>query len=1634
MSGRKFKAQASSSRATSNAFGGGSFGAFSSAISSQKTASSSLSYITEPPDLSQISDPQVVVAFKNLLKRDSTTKARALEELLEYVIGSGDSQLEDGFLEAWTSIYPRTSIETSRRVRQLAHTLHGQIVTTAGKRIARYVSPTIGVWLAGLYESDNLVRKAAQDSLVTAFPTPEKQQGIWVAFQSAILEFAIDAILQQSPETLSDERTVRPDDAEAKYVRVVATALQEFTRLLAKVPADKREQNSHLVQQLFESRALWKFSYHADPFVRQSVYALLLWICSGDEKEATYIDWKVISTCVLSKSLSISQLGSASNYSSLLVHLTKKYPNLWTTDYSAKAPPNKQLLKYIASGSDMANSVYWENLFQLITLIPSEALNIQVQDEEAALQAIFTLADTFHKAIGNRDEPRANTGAAWNCYLQICLWLPSFIPQDKNREEFFQRQLFPILDHFIKDDRELEPSWVINDPSAVQLCTLCFLRAIRILGVQAGHELWIRLSDIIRDGVLVSEPEQSPRYRVSQDSIAAQAHRFFQLGSNILPKIHLESPDMYLAIAPAFTEATVALVETSIQVLKSRNGKPYGASAVIDEALAKMSRFLTQMEALETFIRESLPDLILSPSGDRLLSILLACRDRNFFQLSLEKVVDTYYTAVKNGAQVPALKKLLSSVTNTDLQTNKNLMALIMVQLEQSLQGNQLAWMNIATAANNSKLKASIIEPVFGVIVEKLEDEGSQLEALKGMQLLLTKTDEAFRLYVAGENGSKLLSKLLYLSESPADDVALLAESLQTALKTISDGDGSLKPIIQVLEKNFTCVGDDSLSVESLVAVANDCIQRAASSNENPHLLDNLLPNQDQWEAALATFLDTPPNGSISVMSPLGGAACLLAESKRGPAWHSTSVTDEPLAFPSPVDQNHRTLAFRLAFYVTSILDIADKASIPIPSPETIFLYLPLVTQLIDDELSIPGITNIIESNIAEPRQAAANLVADARNAINQWIRASYSTEISEPSEDGDFVPFWEEYMTKTGGNDPRVYRCTEAFVRIISERASLGPIPLAEQHLRSAISNSGPSNPFALVAAIAGYSDWIIGTPTAAKLCNQYVADITSTNDFAEIRDLQKLVILNVLAKIEGNPMSNIPTQRIVFLVKHLIGTLKAEHSELDFGAEALKLLASVLPQIREVYGSHWSDVFDILKSIWDVHDLSDTYLPTLHSSLRLFECLRKLAASDSNEDLEEILKESQPSNINHLVNLLSLFPHTYRTGQPGNITADLLARQISTLDVEKVETIDKLLEGLHSLSLGIQRASFSVLQRVIPSQQVEVSFELALSKTVPELPTGLLGLLLVPPPLDRPIDEALCFEVRSYLLGWKTFFNYLASSSISVREGYISEIKEAQCLNILLDFTFDQLELSQGKLVDASKFPIRSFELAEAESQEKEIQWGLIHNYYLSLRYLPNLTRSWWVDCKKRVKTPVETWTQKHISPLVIEDTLDSAREWHSGVDWSTEEQPLEIKILPKTAEIIGSIEIDDESPPTSIAISLPQAYPLHQATVIGRSRVAVDEKKWKAWLLAIQGVILFSNGNLIDGLLAFRKNVQGALKGQGECPICVSIISTNMQTPNKRCATCKNTFHSDCLFKWFKSSNSSSCPLCRNSFLYS
>ncbi len=74
--------------------------------------SSSLSYLAEPPSFAAITDPNVVVSLKNVLKKDSTTKTKALDELLAHVQANPhdkDGGVEDALLDVWVSQRPHAT-------------------------------------------------------------------------------------------------------------------------------------------------------------------------------------------------------------------------------------------------------------------------------------------------------------------------------------------------------------------------------------------------------------------------------------------------------------------------------------------------------------------------------------------------------------------------------------------------------------------------------------------------------------------------------------------------------------------------------------------------------------------------------------------------------------------------------------------------------------------------------------------------------------------------------------------------------------------------------------------------------------------------------------------------------------------------------------------------------------------------------------------------------------------------------------------------------------------------------------------------------------------------------------------------------------------------------------------------------------------------------------------------------------------------------------------------------------------------------------------------------------------------------------------------------------------------------------
>ncbi|KAL3468044.1 hypothetical protein BJX64DRAFT_83512 [Aspergillus heterothallicus] len=1624
---KKFKSQASSSRVAGGAFSG--FGGFSSLGANKGKELSSLTYVAEPPDLSRISEPQLAIAFKNFSKKDEVTRTKALDDIRSYVfeIEKNDGTLDDGFLEAWVRIYPRASIDVYRRVRQTAHSVQGSVASVVGKRIARFLPKVIGAWLAGVYDNDKPVHQSALESFTRVFSTDEKRAGVWKVYQNSILDFVDDVILQQTPHTLSDERTVKPDDAEAKYARVVGTAILLLNRVLGNTKKEDRQSDLPKIENLLGSKSLWAFAYHDDPFVRRSLYILLRAAVSGEPDE---LDWKLVSAALIGKSLPASQLGSASELSETLLLVTSIRPQVWTTDYSGKSSASKRLLQYIRKGSQSGPEIFWSNLYQLLQLVPIQTLvsldSNSDGDDTIGLQSAKVLMDALHEGLSSRDEPQQNRTLGWKIYVEVAMWLAQGL-NDNDTVALLHDKLSPLVTQHVKPEQE-GFKWSLPSHSSQAICSE-YLTALIAFGYEISiNELWAKLSNDLLETVRLSSPEQSKDFKVSQDAVCAQAGRLFSMENALLS--HLADRDYETSTLQTLENLNLKLLNSCLQVLQSRNGKPYGAAAVVEEMVSKVPQIAHKSRELQEFFQKDAPELLFSPSGDRIISITLLSRSWPGFGSSFEPIVKKVTQLENVMTNATAVQKLLLSLNFNEVD-GEILGPVIMRTLELASRGSQLHWSVIIAALQNPTAQGEMEDLIFLSIVDVLSSEDEAANALRGLTQIASSVPSAIARFQSGTQASKLAGKLLFLTESPSEEIAGLAESLIGSLKKSAVGETSTKASLEILQTNLAVVNEESLSIESLLSIAEELL-RGSKPEDVAQVARDILPSQLMWEEALGPFLELPPRLSTSITSSLAGTVHLVDRKLS----ETFSQRYENIAR----DSGYLSAAFRLAYFTVRALSSFDiTGHIGMEAFEVLFFNLPLVVQLIEDDLVMERYNYIAGSVTQEQREEYKSIISDARRIIKGWSSSTQHVPSTGATISAAIVSAWENRLEQLKGTSPADYRIGQAFVEVM-KGVDPSAIALSSEAIGQLCRGMRSDNVIRSAARVAVLRRSILSNPAGIRVCNEFVADSTGLKVEDETSTgLRKLSLLNLLLSDEEdlNTMTAMPTQRLIFFVKHLIQCLQSEQISLSLKAEILKALTFALPNVKDMYGSHWEDCLDILSSTWRNTSGADGALPILNSSYQLYGCLESIVKDeDSNDDVKDAWAERKKALLDDLTSTLSQFNSSTTFNLPRDLTVDHLCQLIKTIPVESLGNVSKVFPLLTAHSLVLQHTAYTLLHRYIPTAQEQVSFDVVLSKTEVKLPYELVSLLIGAPTKESiPAsygDDKTWADIRSYLLSWKLAFDHFTNASLALQEQYASDIKEHDVLTPLLEFTFDFLQKGHGKLVDASKLDIRSFEPCQSENYEKETQWLLVHLYFLSLKHLANLTKAWWIDAKKRTKGPVEAWTEKFISPLVAEDALERVTQWMSTLD-PDEERALNIKVASKTAEIIASIPIDEESPPVSVSISLPPAYPLHPALVVGRSRVLVDERKWKSWLLTIQGVIMFSNGALEDGLLAFRKNVQGAMKGQSECAICYSVISTDMQTPNKRCATCKNAFHSVCLYRWFKSSNQSTCPLCRNHFSF-
>jgi E3 ubiquitin-protein ligase listerin len=1601
-----------------NAFGG------SSLTSSEDGG---LSYLNEPADLSGVSDPAASVLFKNLVKKkDATTKAKALEDLVLYARAhpnEKDGGVDDDIIETWVNLYPRLGIEESRRIRELSHALQLELLKSAKKRMEKRMPTVVGPWLAGTLDRERVVARAAIDGLASFLDTNEKTHQFWKRCQSHILNYAT-ATLRETPWTISDQRITSKDDAESKYARAIGGAMALVTALVHKLDTADMEGVEDKYELFFASKDIWTRASDADPFVRKTLYQLVA-VCLDKLPKALSNEKAHLSRSLTVKAVNCDQTGSAVDFLQVLRKFTTAYPSVW----SSEKHPFVQLKPLFEGGSwsspMMGSTSYWTLLDNLLGSIPNRSIQ-----PGPATEVMRSLS----KGISSRDEPLRNAVDAWSTYIataeRLSIMIEGFDGSGETaRLTFVEATVFPLFDEYFTP-AATTTTW----RGAQNLKVLS--RAFFVLAEKNESNISEALESLVRRHAkpLVDKltsplsPEHSDG-RAHEKEVTQLSDHWFALVEAIEQDNKQRKVDSASALKPV-ESPSIGLIETAVTSVRKDLENTSAANSLasaFERSPSLLGRVpLTLVTTLFPVANKSqLGEVFASSSRGQLIrcyNVLGSIAEFTDFYETSFPTISSALLALGGSGAVEAITQLLGNMKAAKLtQQAPSLQLWLKDMAIDCARGEANAWILVEKAISSGAMATKTVASLANSMNTLLEDPTRYGDGALRVLKIIAKSHS----HILSEDQDlhlELVSKFFGLMN--LDNGQSSARS-DAARQLLSNLDMRPEQVAKLVQANLDSADSSSLGVDVLV---DQAVLSATSANAQ---VDDLFPNSNVWMAELTIFLRRKINVSLSLTSSLGGAYYLVEPG-------------QAVSAPTLRDSQGFSIPARMAIYTSKLLDSNINMSLlPLEFQVELLILLYLTAEVAADQL-VSGQRDTLWSadSISRASTDAGELFSSIQTAASNYMLGLRSQQQSRYTQ---LVKAVEDALLRQA-REPTAdgLYASKALSEILQssvEGRTFGPTD--EDLVAQAINQPHSSNYFSLPALVAGYGESLEGSKSITNQTNRLISEMSDATPDKE-KTLVSIVLLNACLSVYGVGSLPVQKNRVVLAVRNITGWFESPDSlDSSLVAESCKALTRLLPCMKDVYGSFWERAVNFCLYLWDraiTQEEEDVRLPYIYWSLKLataLEAMKTTSDEDVNDDLTDAVTALADSKTPALLALLSR--EDDRNLQPAQVVDELLGRMIEKTPAGKLPKDFSDIFGLVcSESRGAQTAAYDVLHRSIPAAQSEISYNAVLDKKQVHLPDELMSLLMAAPDLDTYSDKEIGEfpnAIRSYLLSWRLVFDSYSNAAMRVKNDYTDDLKKAGCMAALLNLLVDVLGHSMSQPVNLVKqglhdrVTVYTIRDAESEVEGRQMQWLLVNLYYLVLKHTPGLFLDWYRNIKsKQLADSVDSWTEKYFSPLIISDILDEVQAWADTEGNSGEfEVELEVKVSKGSKEVVVSYEVDEAR--ASMLLKAPSNFPIDRIAASSINRAGASERKWTSWLRSTEAVIMVGNGSIIDGLLALRRMVNGAMEGQAECAICYSIVSPESGTPDRVCPTCKHAFHHPCLYKWFDMSSARNCPLCRN-----
>lgn len=682
----------------------------------------------------------------------------------------------------------------------------------------KFIPSIVGAWLAGTYDRDRPVSKAASDGITSFLDTEEKLTFFWRKCQTQILEFAQEAI-EETAETLSDSRTVNKDDSQEKFNRVIGASLSLVINLFTKLSAEDISKHEEGYESLLVgNKTIWGFVASKDPFLRKTT-SQLLEICLEKQPSLIEKDLKTIGNAFVNEGLRSRGLGSALSYLRAMDKMTARFPSVWTTVYKNKsnATPLSRLTHFVTQGSLSSPAEYWILLSGLVTKLPRGVL-------PETYAGAFDFLKAVNDGIASRDEAKTNIGTAWICYINIVKHLQARFDSPKEKAKLLVNTVYPIFDAYVRPTAEAT-RWMMGNNTAALAKAFHLCVSVDRLNDESEMSIraeWKRLADVLTENIRTSLPEQSNDYQKSQISVVGEAHRWFALQTEITMYGGADKTDVshYKDI---LVEGCSDVVTCALEVLAARNGKPFGAAGTLESALRLAPELvqasLPAVDAITKFFGEHLPRLIISQSSSYLIPALkLYAAFPNKLPIALliwEACCNELASLPDTVEKASAAEALMTSRNASKVgKANENVQKLIIDANRIAMEEGTPQWRRLAETAILFSMHS---DETLNLVLEKViqtmdhpklfENAFSALEYLIGHRPEVLECNDTMRI--------TLMTKLLSISESGEPGMVTRAGVLRKALADIEPSTPATNmkksPLMTIIQDNLETAGPTSL-------------------------------------------------------------------------------------------------------------------------------------------------------------------------------------------------------------------------------------------------------------------------------------------------------------------------------------------------------------------------------------------------------------------------------------------------------------------------------------------------------------------------------------------------------------------------------------------------------------------------------------------------------------------------------------------------------------------------------------------------------------------------------------------------------------------------------------------------------